>query len=125
MGVKSSCPVTGKKCHNCSKLGHFAKMCRAPRKQKAFQQQGKPFLNNTAKQLCENKASQKQDTGDDSSDSDFVFQAVMPSKVLSTVQVRINGIKCQAKWRQIPAQQLILSMRNGFNFFKMIISVLV
>jgi hypothetical protein len=69
----------------------------SPEKEKAFQQQGKPCLNNTAKQLCENKASQKQDTGEDSSDSDFVFQAVMPCKVLSTVQVRINGIKCQVE----------------------------
>ena len=27
-GGKDNCPANGRKCNNCSKLGHFAKVCR-------------------------------------------------------------------------------------------------
>ena len=45
-----SCPARGKQCHNCQKMGHFAKCCKSPPKHK-----GKFEASQTTKQISMNR----------------------------------------------------------------------
>ena len=94
---RSLCPAVEKKCYNCSRSGHFARMCRAPKKQGKSQQRQRSELGNKVKYLSENNTRRREDNEDDSSNSDFVFKTEALVSGLPTVQVQINGIKGQAE----------------------------
>ena len=91
---RSLCPAAEKKCYNCSKTGHFARMCQASKKQFVSQEQGRPPARTMAKYLSVGKKTDKENEKDNSSDSDFVFKTETTSKsILPTIPIRLNGIK--------------------------------
>ena len=81
---RSLCPAVEKKCYNCSRSGHFARMCRAPKKQGKSQQRQRPELGNKFKYVSENNTRRREDKEDDSSDSDSVFKTEGLVSVLPT-----------------------------------------
>jgi hypothetical protein len=95
---RSLCPAAEKKCYNCSKTGHFARMCQASKKQFVSQEQRRPPARTMAKYLSVGKKTDKENEKDNSSDSDFVFKTETTSKsILPTIPIQINGIKGKAE----------------------------
>ena len=71
-----SCPARGKQCHNCQKIGHFAKYCKSPQKPK-----GK------VRSIADNK------TDIDDSDDEYLFTVNTSSGNRPETQVEIGHTK--------------------------------
>ncbi|RUA05416.1 MAG: hypothetical protein DSY43_04620 [Gammaproteobacteria bacterium] len=87
-GPRSACPASGKTCNACSKIGHFARVCKNPT-DKENSSQTTTYKGITEKAHC---VTEKQE--DNSSDpDDFVFKTTTKQELLPTVTVRVNGVK--------------------------------
>ena len=103
-GISRQCPAKGKKCLNCSKMGHYARMCRSQKgkskQQSKFEcpyksrEKSNAFKVNTSDCIHSSFERTEQDS---SSDSDFVFHTKTNASnkrvILPTVEVKINGVK--------------------------------